>query len=206
MSPVRLRFQSPHSPQTLAEGLDEYFSANPQLKRDAELVSPQARQFFRSHDAVHVVYGCGTSMADEAIVKLASLFGTTGGRQVLRGYVHRETLDIYRRLRIGSTLMAVICAPWLIARTVWCCARQRRRWPWLGYEVYLDVPLREIRASFGIKVAHPQRGTQRPSPAEQEERQTSAGVCAAVRPPAPGRPATTPTPTAPERPASDRWP
>lgn len=71
-------FESPNTTQSLAEGLAEYFAANPLLKRDEHLISPEARQFFRSHDAVHVVYGCGTSMPDEAIVKLASIFGTTG--------------------------------------------------------------------------------------------------------------------------------
>lgn len=87
MAVVKHAFESPHTTQTLSEGLAEYFAANPMLKREADLLSPQARQFFRSHDAVHVVYGCGTSMSDEAIVKLASIFGTRGGLDVLRGYI-----------------------------------------------------------------------------------------------------------------------
>jgi hypothetical protein len=142
----------------LEQGLAEYLSANPNLKRDADLLSPEARHFFRSHDVVHVVYGCGTSMPDEAIVKLASLFGTTGGRRVLRGYSHYETLDIYRELPLGSTLLALASAPYLIVRTVWCCVHQVRRWPWVGYEQYLHKPLADVRADFGIRVAHQSRG------------------------------------------------
>jgi hypothetical protein len=153
LSSASHHFQSPNSPQTLAEGLAEYFAANPGLKRDAQLLSPDARQFFRSHDAVHVVYGCGTTMPDEAIVKLASLFGTTGGLGVLRGYAHHETLDIYRKLPVGETALAILASPFLIARTAWRCMRQARRWPWDQYDDYLDMPLREIRARFGIKVA-----------------------------------------------------
>ena len=98
------QFESAQSSQTLAEGLAEYFAANPLLKRESTLHSPQARQFFLAHDTVHVLYGCGTTMSDEAVVKLASLFGTTGGFQVLRGYVNHETLDIYTKLPLGSTL------------------------------------------------------------------------------------------------------
>lgn len=147
-------FESPASAQTLAEGLAEYFACNPTLKRDTSLLSVEARQFFRSHDAVHVVYGCGTSMPDEAIVKLASLFGTTGGFRVLRGYLHHETLDIYRSLPPGGTALALVLAPWLIARTIWRCARQRQRWPWEQFDHLLDVPLRDLRAQFGITVAH----------------------------------------------------
>lgn len=148
------RFESPASTQSLAEGLVEYFEAHPELKRDSQLVSPEARQFFRSHDVVHVLYGCGTSMPDEAVVKLVSLFGTTGGLQVLRGYTHFETLDIYRKLPVGSTLLALAMAPYLIVRTLWRCTRQSRRWPWVGHEPYLNLPLSDTRARFRIKVAH----------------------------------------------------
>ena len=143
--------------QTVAVGLAEYFRAIPELKRDSDLLSPEARQFFRSHDVVHVLYGCGTSMPDEAIVKLASLFGTTGGMKVLRGYTNYETLDIYRKLPIRSTILALVLAPYLIARTLWRCARQTQRWPWINHEQFLNQPLSEVRAEFGIKVAHGQR-------------------------------------------------
>ena len=151
---VQHQFESADSVQTLAEGLAEYLAANPSLKRGPELLSPQARAFFASHDIVHVVYGCGTSLPDEAIVKLASIFGTTGGLGVLRGYLHHEALDIYRKLPLGGTLLALATAPCLIVRTLWRCSRQFQRWPWTGYEPLLGVPLRDIRSQYGITVAH----------------------------------------------------
>ena len=147
------QFQSPESMQTLAEALAEYYSANPHLKRGDEL-SPEAREFFLSHDVVHVLYGCGTSMPDEAIVKLSSLFGTTGGFSILRGYRLHESLDIYLELPLGSTLIAFVSAPYLIARTLWRCSRQRARWPWSNHDPYMHTALRELRARFGIRVAH----------------------------------------------------
>lgn len=161
MTAQRHRFESPQSTQTLAEGLAEYYAVNPQLKREASLLSPEARRFFRAHDIVHVLYGCGTSMPDEAIVKLASLFGTTGGTQVLRGYTHHETLDIYRNLPVAGTVIALLAAPYLIARTVWRCARQRQRWPWFENEQFMNVSLAEIRSGFGIRVAHRTTGSSR---------------------------------------------
>ena len=93
-------------------------------------------------------------MPDEAIVKLASLFGTDGGLQILRGYTHFETLDIYRKLPLRSTLLALLLAPYLIARTLWRCARQTRRWPWKDHGRFMNLPLSEVRAQFRIKVAH----------------------------------------------------
>lgn len=93
-------------------------------------------------------------MPDEAIVKLSSLFGTTGGLSVLRGYAHHETLDVYARLPAASTVFALLLSPCLIARTVWRCTRQKQRWPWAENQQYFKTPLRELRAQFGIRVAH----------------------------------------------------
>lgn len=146
-------YQSAASTQTLAQGLAEYHAANPQLTR-GDALSPPARAFFAAHDVVHVLYGCGTSMPDEAVVKLASVFGTTGGFAVLRGYRLHESREIYRRLPLGSTLIAVLSAPYLIARTLWRCTRQAAKWPWDDYGAYQQTPLRELRARFGIAVAH----------------------------------------------------
>ena len=159
----RIVLESPHhfesslSKQTLREGLAEYLAANPTLKRQESLLSSEARQFFRSHDLVHVLYGCGTSMPDEAVVKLSSLFGTTGGLQVLRGYTDFEALEIYTKLPLLSTVLALVMSPYLIARTLWRCARQNQRWPWVENEQYLDMPLTELRSRFGIRVANAQR-------------------------------------------------
>jgi hypothetical protein len=93
-------------------------------------------------------------MPDEAIVKLASLFGTTGGLSVLRGYRLHESLDIYRKLPLASTAVALLIAPYLISRTIWRCNRQRSAWPWAEHEQYINTPLQDLRAHFGIKVAH----------------------------------------------------
>jgi hypothetical protein len=142
----RHRFESALSVQTLAQGLAEYLSANPSLKRHESLLSTEAREFFRSHDIVHVLYGCGTTMPDEAVVKLSSLFGTTGGLQVLRGYTAYETLDIYTKLPLGSTLLALLMSPYLILRTVWRCARQTQRWQWAENQQYMDAPLVDLRS------------------------------------------------------------
>ena len=154
MAASRHQFESALSTQSLAQGLAEYFAANPSLKRQETLLSTEARQFFSSHDTVHVLYGCGTTVPDEAIVKLSSLFGTTGGFQVLRGYANHETLDIYTKLPLRSTVLALVISPYLIVRTLWRCALQTQRWPWVENQQYMNAPLVELRSKFRIKVAH----------------------------------------------------
>jgi hypothetical protein len=151
MSAQLALYQAQTSQQSLAQGLEEYYATNPHLKRGTQL-SDEARDFFRSHDVAHVLYGCGVSLPHEAVVKLSSLFGTTGGMSVVRGYLLHESLDIYRKLPVGDTLLALAVAPYLVIRTIWRCARQQARWPWTGHESFMDMPLCEIRSRFGIKV------------------------------------------------------
>ncbi len=146
-------FERQDSAQTLAQGLEEYFAANPGLD-EARRMSPEAERFFRCHDAAHVVFGCGTTLDDEAVVKIASIFGTTAGFGVLKGYRLHESLRIYKRLRLMDVLSSIAHSVVVVPRTLRRCRRQRARWPWDGHQRYLGVPLNDIRRQFGIEVAH----------------------------------------------------
>ncbi len=148
------QFEAQATQMTLAEGLAEYYAANPSLKR-GETLGPAARDFFHCHDAVHVVFGCGTTLADEAVVKLASIFGTDGGLSVLRGYLLHDALDVYRSISIREALATLAMAPILIPRTITRCLRQRKRWPWSNFTCLLDMPLHNLRREYRIVVARP---------------------------------------------------
>lgn len=148
------RFEGQAAEMTLAEGLAEYYATNPGLKR-GEALPPPARDFFRCHDAVHVVFGCGTALADEAVVKLSSIFGTTGGFAVLRGYALYDSLDIYRSLSLREIFATIATAPILVPRTIWRCLRQPKRWPWSDFTPLLDRSLDELRRDYRIAVARP---------------------------------------------------
>lgn len=145
-------YQRQDSQQTLAEGLAEYFRVHPGLKR-GESLSPAAQRFFASHDIVHVVWGCDTSMSHEAIVKLSSFFGTTAGFGVMSGYRLHDAQDIYRQLRVADILRTLLLSFVLVPRTLVRCARQRKKWPWGEAASELDRPLRDIRADYGVRSA-----------------------------------------------------
>ena len=146
-------FQLQDSAQTLAEGIAEYYTANPGLAKGRGL-SPEAQAFFRCHDAAHVVFGCSTLLDDEAVVKIASLFGTTAGLRVLKGYRLHESLEIYRQIAPAAALGSIARSVVIVPRALLRCLRQRERWPWAHFEQYLGVPLRDVRRKFGIIVAH----------------------------------------------------
>ena len=138
--------------QTLAEALDEYRSANPVLKRYGEL-HEGSKQFFRSHDLVHLVFGCGVTLEDEAVADTWSLFGTTARMRDVFSYLtmeeHRELVRTDGRLR---RRMASLRALPRVIRAVAASRRMTEPWPWLANERYLETPLAQIRAHFGIEL------------------------------------------------------
>lgn len=145
-----LNYQRLDAAISLREGLNEYHAAQPALKRGSDL-SPDARHFFVCHDTVHVLYGCGISLEEEAVVKLASIFGTDAGWGVLRGYALYEARDIYRALKPDEIARTILKAPKLAARTWWNCRKQPRLWPWSNHAQLLDKPLYQLRLDFGIR-------------------------------------------------------
>jgi len=149
-----LEYLQQDSQQTLAEGLVEYFAAHQSGLSD-RLNSRTAQDFFTAHDTVHVVFGCGISLPDEAVVKVCSMFGTSEGFAVLRGYALAESKEIYSGLKIAEIVSTVFRSLLLVPRSLWCCLRMRKRWPWHDHQEYMDLPLHKIRGQFGIRVPHP---------------------------------------------------
>lgn len=60
------RYQEPDSTLTLAEGLREYDATRGDLA-GGRGASDAAREFFRCHDAAHVVFGCDTTLPQEGV-------------------------------------------------------------------------------------------------------------------------------------------
>jgi hypothetical protein len=151
-------FLSPECDATLHAGLDEYYASRSDLVSGRGL-SPAAAEFFRCHDAAHVVFGCSTSLVDEAVVKLWSFFGTTAGFSLLRDYRSPESQEIYTRIEwdpiLSTALRSLVFTPIVITRAL------RKRWPWSEFEHHLDVPIRSLRSAYGIRIltAHPELAT-----------------------------------------------
>jgi len=120
-------------------------------------MSPEAQEFFRCHDVVHVLFGCDVALDDEAVVKIASILGTTAGLGVLKGYRLHESLQTYRQLRVLDVFLTIARSVVVVPRTALRCLAQKARWPWAEHQHYMHRPLRELRQSFGVKVAHWQR-------------------------------------------------
>jgi hypothetical protein len=113
-------------------------------------VSASASEFFRCHDAAHVVFGCDTTLVNELLVKIWSFFGTTGGLGLLRAYRLPESQEIYERLKWRDIANVSLRSIALVPLVLWRAARMQKPWPWSEFDRYLTVTLAEIRREFGI--------------------------------------------------------
>ena len=147
-----LRYTSPTSPQTLREGLAEYYERNPALLDPAHMTA-EAAELFRQHDAAHVVFGCDTSLRGETLIDTWTIFASTLGLRGYLGYLRlpqvNQVFSEAGALRIAAELLRS-CAD--VLRVVWRSRRLREKWPWQRYTDQLERPLAEIRERFDIRI------------------------------------------------------
>jgi hypothetical protein len=144
-------YQRADSELTLAGGLREYYASRADLA-GGRGASQAAREFFRCHDAAHVVFACDTTLAQEGIVKLWSCFATDAGLgSLLADYALPESREIYSKLTLGEEIGAAWAGAAAFPRVLWRSLRMPKRWPWRRFDAYLDVSLRETRREFGIR-------------------------------------------------------
>ncbi|MFK8031769.1 MAG: hypothetical protein AB8G18_16150 [Gammaproteobacteria bacterium] len=145
-------YQIQNSNQTLADGIAEFYAVHAQQIQTRE-PSAEAQEFFRCHDVAHVVFGCDVSLADELVVKISSMFGTSAGIGVLKGYRLPESKETYEKISFGSIVVTAAKALFLIPRTLFRCFKMHKRWQWDAFESHLNQPLKLIREEFGVVVA-----------------------------------------------------
>ena len=137
---------------SLREGLDRYLEENASVSSDRE-VSSEAQEFFRCHDAAHVVFGCDTTLFGEGILKIFTIFRTTlGFRGHLSGYAEAGAFDLFRQYRLGHVMGNTFLLSVNIPSAVVRARKMSRPWPWADHEQYLDASVEEIRKEFNIKV------------------------------------------------------
>ena len=146
-----LNFQKATSEMTLKEGLSEYYGTQSGLI-SGRGISETAREFFRCHDTAHVVFGCSTTLTNEAVVKMWSFFGTTSGLRLLQDYRSPESKEIYQTISWREIPRTVWRSARSIPLVIIRCGRMKKRWPWHDFDDYLNTGLVDIRREFGIKI------------------------------------------------------
>lgn len=152
MGEAKPEYTEQDSAQSLREGIAEYRARNPGLL-DPSTLPPDAEALFRQHDAGHVVFGCDTSLRGETLIDTWTVVGTTAGvRGYLRYFRYPQVNQIFADVGYARiALESLRCLPDVL-RVLVRSRRLSHRWPWAGYEQYLDRPLGEIRRRFNIRV------------------------------------------------------
>ena len=143
---------------TLREGLAEYYRVNPGLSVPDAITSPTSAAYFHNHDCTHVVFGTHTGLLDEGINDLLTLFGVNiRALDYGKGFI---VSDEAKTISKGFLNLSLIPLVWHVVRLtpkVWRHSRKMtKKWPWSPPADFLDRPLDELRAEFGIEVFRPE--------------------------------------------------
>lgn len=151
---THLAYQGQESRMTLREGLAEYMASNPDLIDTQDTSSEKMAAYFANHDASHVVFGTSTRIEDELIQDIWTLLAID---VKYRNYVGdlvkaKEGMEVASSLPFWGTIKGFFHLLGVLPRLLWRAYKMPEKWPWAGWERYLDRPLCEIRENFGIRV------------------------------------------------------
>ena len=139
---------------TLQEGLEKFYENYQQgLSHTTSDLPKDVKDFFKSHDIAHVLFGCDISLFGEGSVKIWTIYGTTLGfwNHILE-YRKANAFELYKKLPLRDSVKdlfkLIVSTPVLIIRA----RRMNKPWPWKDFKDYLDKPISEIRREFNIKV------------------------------------------------------
>jgi ubiquinone biosynthesis protein Coq4 len=146
------QFEHPEATITLQQGLDELNAQYAKGQNINQQVSEKGQIVLTAHDCTHVLFGCDISYKGEALIQAWTLWGTTNTMQQMKELVGDEHLKIARQYANFANLMGTISALPQIFKVYFHCRAMTRRYPFLEFEKYMNLPLNEIREQFGIKI------------------------------------------------------
>ena len=152
--PAKLRYQEQNSPQTLAEGLDEYYAANLGIVTRPNDLPPESKALFVGHDTGHVIFGLTTSLQDEAMADTRILLSTDAGFWRYSRYItaDKQAKAIFKQVGYGKVALFTLLAMPRILRAAWEAIRTRKRWPWEPPSAFQTRSLAELRREFQIRI------------------------------------------------------
>ena len=144
------KYFDPNSTATLEEAISELRAAEGQEDL-TEAMSAQMSQAFEQPDAVHVLFGCGTSIEDEIAAHVYMVFGTTAKVSEMHKAVsdqeHRKVLSGIGHFKLLGVWLG--CVPRVLA-IVAKCRRMKKRVAFEELANLKEKPLFEIRREHGI--------------------------------------------------------
>jgi hypothetical protein len=151
---ARHAYQEQNSRQTLAEGLEEYYRANEGVVARPASLPPESMALFRSHDMCHVIFGLGTTIADETMADTRTLLSCDVGWKRYAHYLRTDaqTKALFKDLGMRRAVLATLRSVPRIVRAIGEAHRMKKKWPWTPPPSYFTRTLGELRREYGIRI------------------------------------------------------
>ena len=148
-----LKYFDPDSKMTLREAIQELRVAEEQKSDISVKMSTEIMSAFEHHDAVHVLFCCGTTIQDEIAAHVWMVFGTTAKLSEMHRSVanleHRNVLSGIGHLKLIG--IWVSCLPRIFG-IIAKCSRMKKRLALEEFAKLKERPLCDIRCEYGIVV------------------------------------------------------
>lgn len=116
-------------------------------------MSIEAEKVFEQHDAIHVLFDCGTSIQDEITVHAWMLFATTANvsemHRAVASQEHRSVLTGIGHFKLASVWISSLPRIFSVIIKSW---RMKERLPVEALHELKNLPVLEIRREYGIVV------------------------------------------------------
>lgn len=146
-----LEYLNPLSPQTLFNAIRELRQAEGVEYGASESFAPELLNDIDSHDAIHVLFACPTSLSGEVVAHIWTLFGTdTSIQDMHRVNAHEDHRSVLREIGYFRLLSMWVSSIPLVFRALYGVMRMRRRFPSSRFTDFLDHRLVDIRSEYRI--------------------------------------------------------
>lgn len=153
MPKKQMKYLEPDSILTLREGVAELRQAEGPDGDAAESFAPELQPDIDVHDAVHVLFGCPTTLAGEIIAHVWTAFGTTASvADMHRVNAHGDHRAVLASIGHGRLLRTWFASLRPIVTTWRNTRRMTERWPVERMAEFYDRRLVDIRREFGIRL------------------------------------------------------
>ena len=154
-----LKYQEQNSEFTLLQGLEEFYSINPQFRKLSEQDGKEG--LFFQHDITHIVFGLNTKLEEEHLLDSWALWGCKIKWKTMYEYIKHPaikkiTKDIYKELGVWGIVKKIIVMIPLKLFIVLRALRMKKKWDYHNItEDLLNSKLSNLRKEYNIKVFVP---------------------------------------------------
>jgi hypothetical protein len=115
---------------------------------------PESFALFRSHDMCHVIFGLDTTLDDEALADMRTLFSCDVGFRRYAAYLahDKQAQSLFKEIGYLKSAWVTVLAVPRICRAAIEAWRMKKRWPWIPPESFQTRSLADLRQKFGISV------------------------------------------------------